>query len=165
MRSFERVKTRAEVTAEKLRGGFYTPPSLVAICLDRVSERMADGKLHILEPSAGDGAFVRSLGRPEWRSRISSVTAIEPLEIEAGKCRHALEAAELRGRVIASSAISWAADAYELYDVALGNPPFVRYQFISPSDRAAILRLSTRLGFEFAGVSNLWIPVLLSALG
>jgi hypothetical protein len=46
----------------------------------------------------------------------------------------------------------------------LGNPPFVRYQFISKRDRAAILRLGARLRVEFAGVSNLWIPVLLSAL-
>jgi adenine-specific DNA-methyltransferase len=159
------VKTRHEVTPEKLRGGFYTPRSLVAACLDRIRERMPDGDLRVLEPSAGDGAFIHALARPEWRGRISAVTAIEPHQIEAEKCRHAVAAGRLDGRVIASSAISWAAEAPEVYDTAVGNPPFVRYQFISASDRAAIRRLGARLGIEFAGVSNLWIPVLLAALG
>jgi len=55
------VKTRAEVTPEKLRGGFYTPPPLVSACLERVRERLPEGELRLLEPSAGDGAFVLSL--------------------------------------------------------------------------------------------------------
>lgn len=159
------MKTRAEVTPEKLRGGFYTPPPLVNACLDRIRERLPDGELRLLEPSAGDGAFVRALGRPEWHRRVVGITAIEPLEIEAEKCRRALADARLPGEVAATSAISWAAEFRGTFDAAIGNPPFVRYQFISAGDRAAILDLGAKLGVGFAGVSNLWIPVLLAALG
>jgi len=159
------VKTRAEVTPEKLRGGFYTPPPLVSACLERVRERLPEGELRLLEPSAGDGAFVRALGRPEWHRRIAGITAIEPLEIEAEKCRRALADARLPGEVSTTSAISWAAESPRTFDAAIGNPPFVRYQFISASDRSAILDLGAALGVGFAGVSNLWIPVLLAALG
>lgn len=159
------MKPRAQVTPEKLRGGFYTPDALVAACLNRVRERLPDGHLRLLEPSAGDGAFIRALGSQEWQRRVTSVVAVEPLEIEAGKCRYALADSRLQGQVVATSAISWALGHNEPFDAALGNPPFVRYQFISPRDRGAILRLGTKLGIEFAGVSNLWIPVLLAALG
>jgi adenine-specific DNA-methyltransferase len=160
------VKTSSEVPAEKLRGGFYTPPSLVQACLDRIRALVPTGELRLLEPSAGDGAFVRALAHPEWKGRVTSVTAIEPLELEAEKCRRSLRDAGLRGDVRTSSVIPWAAsESREVFDAAVGNPPFVRYQFVSATDRAAILRLGEKLGVEFAGVGNLWIPVLLAALG
>jgi adenine-specific DNA-methyltransferase len=159
------MKVRTEVTAEKLRGGFYTPAPLIETCLDRVSERLPHGDLSVLEPSAGDGAFLHALGNPEWQRRVKRVVAIEPLEIEAEKSRQKLAAVGLAGEVIAASALPWATESNERFDVALGNPPFVRYQFISADDRAATLTLGKRLGVEFSGVSNLWIPVLLSALG
>jgi adenine-specific DNA-methyltransferase len=159
------MKTRAEVTAEKLRGGFYTPAPLVGACLERLRALVPAGDLAFLEPSAGDGAFLRALGQPEWRRRVMSVTAIEPHEVEAEKCRRSLSEAGLRGDVRATSVIPWAAsDSGEMFDAAVGNPPFVRYQFISASDRSAILRLGAKLKVEFAGVANLWIPVLLAAL-
>jgi hypothetical protein len=157
------MKTRDVVTAEKLRGGFYTPPALVAACLERIQERFPHRALNVLEPSAGDGAFVHALARPDWRERVH-LTAIEPLELEAEKCRQAVALGGLDARVLATSAISWATDTHELFDAAVGNPPFVRYQFVSAAERAAIERLGARLGIAFPGVSNLWIPVLLAAL-
>lgn len=159
------LKTRVEVTAEKLRGGFYTPPPMVRACLERVGDLIRDGdSLRVLEPSVGDGAFLRGLAHPDWRRRVGRVFALEPLEIEAEKSRHALSASGLRGEVVPLSAIRWAADSDEEYDMAVGNPPFVRYQFIPPGDQGAIVDLGRKLGIHFRGVGNLWIPVLLGAL-
>jgi adenine-specific DNA-methyltransferase len=159
------MKARHEVSAEKLRGGFYTPASLVAVCLDRIEGLSPVGSpLRLLEPSVGDGAFVQGLLSSSLRSRIASVTAIEPMEIEAEKARRALGASQLTGRVLTESAPRWCAETTDTFDAAVGNPPFVRYQFISHEDRAASASLAKRLGVQLAGVSNLWIPVLLGAL-
>lgn len=159
------MKTRAEVTPEKLRGGFYTPPAMVRVCLERIRELLPGrDQLSILEPAAGDGAFVRGLSEPGWNRRVDRLFAVEPLDIEAAKCRQALAAGRLPGEVAATSAIPWAATTDEFFDAALGNPPFVRYQFISAWDQAAIVELGARLGIPFRGVGNLWIPVLLGAL-
>jgi adenine-specific DNA-methyltransferase len=159
------MKPRSDVSANKLRGGFYTPDSLVAVCLERIEELSPLGsRLRLLEPSVGDGAFVRGLVNSRLRSRIASVTAIEPMAIEAEKARRTLGASRLRGQVLTKSALRWCADTTDTFDVAVGNPPFVRYQFISHGDRAASGSLAKRLGLRLAGVSNLWIPVLLGAL-
>ena len=48
--------------------------------------------------------------------------------------------------------------------MAVGNPPFVRFQFVDDADKASLDRLALRLGTSFGGVSNLWIPVFLGAL-
>jgi adenine-specific DNA-methyltransferase len=157
------MRTAGQVSAEKLRGGFYTPDPLVDACYARIAELAGGGGLRLLEPSAGDGAFLRGLRRSPVRAAVAAVTAIEPLEIEAEKARRAL-AGGPAGEVLRASAVAWAAATDERFDLAVGNPPFVRYQFVPAADRSAALALGDRLGLRVAGVANLWIPVLLGAL-
>ncbi|MGO9901276.1 MAG: SAM-dependent methyltransferase [Solirubrobacteraceae bacterium] len=158
------MKVASEVPAEKLRGGFYTPDPLVQLCFKQVSELLPGIRQRLLEPSVGDGAFLRNLPRSPLASKVSSITAIEPMEIEAERARRALVMSGWKGEVLTTSAIDWAATTTETYDVAVGNPPFVRYQFVSAADRTSTLDLARRLRLHIGGVANLWIPVLLGAL-
>lgn len=160
------MKVRRDVNARKLRGGFYTPDPLVQFCLERLRTLLPpEGNLRVLEPSAGDGAFLRGLAsHPSIADRTADLFAVEPLDIEAEKCRQSLARTSVDGTVHVESAIRWGTDTDEWFDAAVGNPPFVRYQFISARDKAQITRLGDRLDFSFAGVSNLWLPVLIAAL-
>jgi hypothetical protein len=99
------VKTRDEVTAEKLRGGFYTPGALVDFCLERVQSLVParGGQLTLLEPSAGDGAFVRGARAHPLGARITEVAAVELLESEAKKCEAELRRAPFKGSVSQAS--------------------------------------------------------------
>jgi adenine-specific DNA-methyltransferase len=157
------MRTRQESTPEKLRGGFYTPPALVDFCISRIAHYLVPGS-RVLEPSIGDGAFLQGLTRMRGDTRVESVLGIEPFDIEAGKARRTLHDSSLTGDVITESAVSWAASTDQQFDIAVGNPPFVRYQFVSPADKRSAALLAERLNTTFGGVSNLWIPVLLGAL-
>lgn len=158
------MKSAREVTPEKLRGGFYTPDSLVRFCLDRLAE-LSDGEriATLLEPSAGDGAFVRAL-LEDWPGGGSrgKLTAVELVETEAAKCRKLLQGKP--GAAVNASVLAWAAQSRAAFDAAAGNPPFVRFQFVSPEDRRLADELAGRLGVSIKGVANLWIPVLLAAI-
>ena len=159
------MKTSDRVSADKLRGGFYTPPGLVRVCLERVSELAGDrDELVVLEPSSGDGAFIRGLSGHRLAAQVSAVTAIEIAATEADKCRNEAPAAGFDLDVVTGSALSHRVWQERRYDVAIGNPPFVRFQFVTPDDVAASAVLADHLGLSFAGVSNLWLPVLLAAL-
>ena len=159
------LKTSDRVSADKLRGGFYTPPDLVRVCLDRVSELAGDRTgLTVLEPSSGDGAFIRGLAEHRLAAQVSAVTAIELLDAEAEKCRRHAPAAGFGLEVIAGSALRPEAWRTRRHDVAVGNPPFVRFQFVTADDVAAAAVLARHLGLSFAGVSNLWLPVFMAAL-
>lgn len=159
------MKVRSEVSGAKLRGGFYSPPGLVRACLDRVASLVGerDG-LVVLEPSAGDGAFVRGLAAHPLGARAREIAAVELEPAEAAACAAAIAAAGLPGRAEAGSFLPWASACPPRFDVAVGNPPYVRYQFVGPADKAAIAAVAARAGVELAGVANLWIPVLLGAL-
>lgn len=159
------MRTSEQVSAEKLRGGFYSPQALVAVCLDQALT-LSDSRdgLRLLEPSAGDGAFLEGLAGHPLSERINDVTAVELLAEEAAHAEDARLRHELPGRVIVDSFLSEACRTLGEFDVAVGNPPFVRFQFLSPRDRMGIDHLARDYGIELAGVSNLWIPIFLSAL-
>lgn len=158
--------TQDAVSANKLRGGYYSPDGLVDLCFDRINELVEDDhSLRILEPSAGDGAFIRGAARHrQINNRVRSFDAVELIAEEAAACRSEMTRLEIEGEVHNESAIRWATTTSAVYDAAVGNPPFVRFQFVPAGDKAAIPVLEERIGTSFRGVSNLWLPLLLGSL-
>jgi len=159
------MRTQDATTCDKLRGGFYSPDRLVRVCLDRIAGLNGhSSELSVLEPSVGDGAFLRGLALHPLAQHVTRFTGIEVSATEADKARLAARSSPFVARILTRSAIEWAAATNTEFDVAVGNPPFVRYQFVADDDLPSIRRLGERLNLEFAGVSNLWIPVLAGAL-
>lgn len=155
------MKLIQHVNSDKLRGGYYTPDSVVDWCVDQVTRLMRpDAPGTWLEPSAGDGAFLRGIARLQKRHSASKpeVYAVELIDDEAAKCERVLEACRLAGQVTAGSFFDWARDCRTKFDAVVGNPPYVRYQFVPTHDRIAAEGLMADLGIELRGVSNLWIP-------
>lgn len=160
------MKTSDVVQQEKLRGGFYSPQSLVRLALDRAQLLLgATTNVRVLEPSSGSGAFIQGLAQHSLASKISSLQAVELLDSEAARSEEALARGGFQGRVSRGSVLRDPVVQRGGFDLAVGNPPFVRFQFIDDESRAAISDVASDLGVEFGGVSNLWIPVFLRALG
>jgi adenine-specific DNA-methyltransferase len=161
------VKVMDEVTSEKLRGAFYTSPSLVKACLRRITTLLNTKRpLRILEPSSGDGAFIHGLQSYVATGEIvqPDITCIELMESEAVACREALRTHHLDGQVVHGSFFAWADKNVCVFDAVVGNPPFVRYQFVPENDRLLAEWLLRVRGKELQGVSNLWIPFVLLSL-
>lgn len=154
----------SEVTEDKLRGGYYTPDFVVDACVDRVQALLGPISAPcILEPSAGDGAFVGGIARSSWRSGASFV-CVEKSPVEATKCGDRALTAGVACDVVPGSFFDWVATYDREFDCILGNPPFIRYQFVSTGDRAAAESLLKRRQLQLAGVSNLYIPFVLLSL-
>jgi len=159
------VKSFSEVSSDKLRGGFYTPSSLVEVCLNRIAELThSRTNISILEPSIGDGAFLHALREHPLSTKIRNLLGVEIAPSEAQKARAVGEESFFPVQILNQSVLEWAVETNDYYDAVVGNPPFVRYQFISKTDLKNIGFLGECMGIHFRGVSNLWIPVLLGAL-
>lgn len=157
------MKTRDEVSADKIRGGFYTPPALVRHVVDRLTQLLgAKADVRLLEPSIGDGRFLEGLRGSSIK--ISEVVGVELIPTEAAAARESLARLELAGDVVNASALRWALGQPASFDGIIGNLPFVRFQFVSESDRADADIHGRQLGVNIGGVSNLWLPMLLAAL-
>ncbi len=163
------MKLSHEVHPVKLRGGYYTDAPLVDWCIERATQLTQLTPRRWLEPSAGDGAFIRGLARLQSRLSCSEihVDAIEVIAEEAQACRRVLSDSApqgLRGCIANESFFAWAKHRQPTFDAVVGNPPYVRYQFVNAKDRQAAQSLAARLGVELRGVSNLWIPFTLVSL-
>lgn len=161
------MKLIDDVDAQKLRGGFYTPDGVVDACWKRVDELLNGANdVKVLEPSAGDGAFLRGLGRLRATSRLrrSQITCIELVESEAEASRSELVRANLIGEVVTDSFFNWLLQERGPYNALVGNPPFIRYQFVPEAERATAEWLLRTRGHDLQGVSNYWIAFVLLGL-
>lgn len=159
------MRTRDKVSAEKLRGGFYSPDVLVDLSIER-SRALLGGRrdIRVLEPSSGDGAFIRGIHRTGMASSVSHVEAVELLSEEAQKSASSLSEFGIPGRVVNENVLGWGEQSVPDFDLVLANPPYVRFQFISDEDKQRARMISSNLGATGSSVSNLWIPVFLLSL-
>ena len=153
--SFAEFGTNKTVpTATKVRGGYYTPAAL-ADYLCRWAIRSRSDR--VLEPSCGDGSFV-SAAAP-LLGDDGSITAVEIVPEEISKAQ-----ATVNGAAVP---IDWrCASFFDVapslmrgagYDAAVGNPPFIRFQYFDKRAREQAFRLVNTVGYRPNGLANAWI--------
>ncbi|PLA27408.1 Eco57I restriction-modification methylase domain-containing protein [Corynebacterium coyleae] len=159
------MKTKQEVSDAKLRGGFYSPEELVNFCADRILERLgSQSSLSVLEPSSGDGAFIRGVSKTKLAENIKTFDCVEIDDDAVRTTRSTLMESPFEGTVHHENVLKWDSSTKKTYDIVLANPPYVRYQYVSTEDRGLAASILKKLGLATRGVSNLWIPVLLLSL-
>lgn len=149
---------------QKLRGGFYTPDTLTDLSCMRLSRLNRARNITVLEPSAGDGAFIRGMDRSGLGDIVAHLEAVELDPDEAGKAGAELSGLNIPGTVVQGSFLEWWIHDTRLYDAVLANPPYLRFQLISAEDKLRAAQVLTDMGLKHSGVANLWIPVFLGAV-
>ena len=147
-------------TEQKLRGGYYTTQDLADFLT-----RWAAGTNPetVLEPSCGDGVF---FDRVAYHMGNPTVTAFEIDVEEAQKAREQATSSGLtKVNVQATDFLGWALDAIEggaRFDAILGNPPFIRYQYLPPLFQDRAETIFKTLNCRFTKHTNAWVPFILA---
>ena len=148
-------------TAQKLRGGFYTDADIAEFLTRWVGVLRPQ---RVLEPSCGDGAFLEAL-RKCGGARLKSVFACEINPEEAAKAKARRGTARVDVHV--GDFLRWFlfnAGQVEAFDGALGNPPFIRYQYLPEEQQLLAERVFKRFGLPFTKHANAWVPFVIAAL-
>ena len=74
------MQFKIDQTAQKLRGGYYTPQDLALFISRWVTEN--DSCRNILEPSCGDGNFLEAIAKSTRRNINVDAYEIEKSEVE-----------------------------------------------------------------------------------
>lgn len=152
-------------TAQKLRGGYYTPVDLAAFIAKWVKEISPES---VLEPSCGDGAFFSAFKRVRGFSKVS-VTGFELDKEEAGKAAARMKECGLSNATIKNQDfLAWALRQMRagkpLFDAVVGNPPFVRYQYLPPQFQDTAEEIFRALDLPFTKHTNAWVPFILASM-
>ena len=141
-------------TAQKLRGGYYTPVMLARyLCEWAVRE----GGERVLEPSAGDGNFLVALNEANGRRKPLRITAVELDEGEVLKAKSRTSRAKginvewRRGDFFAEFS-----NLPQDFDVVVGNPPFIRFQHFDAGSRETAFAHLTQHGYRPTKLANAW---------
>jgi len=147
-------------TAEKLRGGYYTPPDIAHL----LTRWVIQGKPRaVLEPSCGDGVFIRALA--SLRAKPVRITACELSPVEAAKARQA--ARGLSATVLHGDFLEWVLERIKdepEFDGVLGNPPFVRYQYLTDELQKRAEDVIRYFGLNFTMHTNAWTPFVVASI-
>lgn len=157
------MKFKVDETATKLRGGYYTPADVARFLTKWVLGR--DPRT-ILEPSCGDGAFIRALEKQT--NHEVNLTGVEINPEEAQKSILAANGLPwLKTQVITTDFLSFALErllAGTTFEGALGNPPYIRYQYLEPQSQILSQRIFSRHDLPFTKHTNAWVPFVIASI-
>jgi len=148
----------------KLRGAYYTDPEIATFLLKWV--------LHIhpksiLEPSCGDGVFLRCLSLLNTNG-VNEIKGFEIEPIEGEKARHfAHELKNVNVEILTRDFLGWSLAKLlnpPLFDAVIGNPPFIRYQYLDTKLQNIAENIFKFFRLPFTKHINVWVPFVISSL-
>lgn len=149
------MKLKADNTEQKLRGAYYTPQIMADFIAAYISK---DKNIHtVLEPSCGDGVFIRAIqGISDYHEM--QIEAVE-IEAEVSKKLAAEVASQDNITVLNKDFFSFYREhnPAEKYDLIIGNPPYIRYQYLDETQRVEMSEILTSNGMKANKLINTWV--------
>jgi adenine-specific DNA methylase len=150
------MKLITEASAEKLRGGFYTPEPIADFILRWGINGSND--FDILEPSCGDGVFLEQILKN--RLKYKSITGVELDEVEAEKA----EQIDLKNKQIINADFhTYCNNTIQRFDLIVGNPPYIRYQFFDRQQQVEAGDIFIKAGLTYSKLTNAWVSFVVGS--
>jgi len=147
-----------EVSEQKLRGGFYTPQAIASFVLDWALYGYTDRNLDILEPSCGDGVFLKEIGE-----KVSSYNRIKAIEINQTEAKKSEELNLPNLEVSKMDFHSYCNNTNDNFDLVVGNPPYIRYQFFDKEQQIHAARIFENAGLKYSKLTNSWVSFVVGS--
>ncbi|MCI0486315.1 MAG: N-6 DNA methylase [Blastocatellia bacterium] len=148
----------------KLRGGYYTDPDIAHFLARWVFELEPQ---KILEPSCGDGVFISAVNSICNRDGCF-LLGIEKDPDEAYKASQRAQAMErVKAEILSQDFLNWGLLNIGRplnFDAVLGNPPFIRYQYLNDAQQILMQKLFELFHLPFTKHTNAWIPFVVLSI-
>ena len=142
------------VARQKILGAYYTHEDVVHFL---VSWGFESGARSVIDPSCGDGRFLEASAEISNARLVGcdvSAQAIAETRQRLNRCGTNVELWEQDFFMVEPG-------AFTPVDLAVGNPPFIRYQRFDMRSREAALASALRLGVRLSRLTSTWAPFVL----
>lgn len=147
-----------DASENKLRGGYYTP-SLLANFILNWALGDEGKKKQVLEPSCGDGAFLKEL-KKDSNLKFKKLVAVEYDAVEASKARKiGLKNTTVRHDDFHKYCFS----TKDRFDVIVGNPPYIRYQYYKKGEKDFAEKIFQKSSLQYSKLTNAWVTFVVGA--
>ena len=152
------MRLKSNATNQKIRGGYYTPIELSNFIVKNVY----DNQNMILEPSCGDGRFVSSIIN-ETNGKFKRMDAVEYVKEEAAKTKKVSQNVS-NINVINDDFYNFYVNSKDKYDLIIGNPPYIRYQYLKPEQREKQSEVLLKNKMTSNKLINSWVFFLVACV-
>jgi len=157
------MRLKTDNTEQKLRGGYYTPKKLSNFIIDLFKDDLDINT--ILEPSCGDGVFLESIFQRMNHSKIDKVKAIEIIKEEADKVNSKYKENKALEVVNGDFILLYnELNSKERYDLIVGNPPYIRYQYLTERQRELQSEILVSHNMKSNKLINAWVCFLVACV-
>lgn len=156
------MRLKKDSTERKLRGAYYTPLQLADAMVNLFASENIQS---VLEPSCGDGVFLDSL---KDTGLLDKIPLIQAVEIEPD------EAQKVKAHYVDKTNIDVCNEDFfdffkriqgkQTYDLILGNPPYIRYQYLKESQREIQSQILTANGMKANKLINAWVAFMVACV-
>lgn len=156
------MRLKKDSSEKKLRGAYYTPLQLANAMVELFASQNIST---ILEPSCGDGVFIDALQNLNLLNKVDKLTAVEIEPDEAEKVRDRYSGFE-QIEVCTEDFFDFYTHVLgkEQFDLILGNPPYIRYQYLKESQREMQSQILTSHGMKANKLINAWVAFIVACV-
>lgn len=145
-----------EASHDKLRGGFYTPEAIAEFILKWAFN--GNTQLDILEPSCGDGVFLKAIKKAKYE--YNAITGVELDPIEAAKSE---KIRLVKTTIINDDFHNFCINTDKNYDLIIGNPPYIRYQYFDKEQQEYAAKIFNRANLKYSKLTNAWVSFVVGS--
>ena len=156
------MRLKKDSSEQKLRGAYYTP---LRLANEMVSLFASENIKTVLEPSCGDGVFIDSLSTANLWDETLQVQAVEINNIEAQKVSDRYKN-KPNINILCEDFFDFYQKNYmnKNYDLILGNPPYIRYQYLTEEQRKIQSDILTTHGMKSNKLINAWVAFVVACV-
>ena len=148
--------------SKKNTGSYYTPNYLAEFVANRVFAHFKDGKntLQILEPSVGDGSFIRAIRKNENSKNLSlELTAIEIDGKELAKAKRIWKLPNSKFTKLDFLNFT----SQKKFSAILGNPPYIKKNWLTASQFEKCKEIHLAENLSEKSVKNIWASFVIKS--
>lgn len=155
------MKVKKECTKQKLNGVYYTPYKLASF----ICNLYKDCKISkILEPSCGQGVFIEALCNNGVINNVKEVVGVEYDKTASTITKNKFK--EFKKVKIKNQDFLeyYKKNENSKYDLIVGNPPYIRYQYLKEEQRINQSDILKKVGMKSNKLINAWVCFLVACV-
>ena len=159
------------MTRKKENGSYYTPDIIADFIVKRVFDKRhytLPDKLQVLEPSVGDGVFVKAL--LDSKSTKGREITLELIERESEELKKAISVANnFKTKSVKLTShlgdyLEFEKSSNKKYDLIVGNPPYIKKNHLSKRQLELCEKIHKKVNLSNKKIKNIWTAFLIGAV-
>lgn len=155
------------MTDKKHTGSYYTPEYLSNFIVRRISKLLTiQDKISILEPSVGDGSFLKSIDRLKLLTKYNNIniTALDINQDELNKAEKVLSHLNYNKSFECCDFLAYSKNTQDRYNLIIGNPPYIKKNRLNESQISICQEIHQEAKLSTNSIKNIWTAFFVKSM-